>query len=463
MKKSCLVMTANQHASLKDHLFPGDNLEAAAILICAQAGMKKQKFCVRNVILVPHDACALREKDRISWPGDYLEKGFDITENTDNSIFLIHSHPGGLFDFSDCDDNSDQDVIPCIFHGAESKANFHGSAIMTPNGKIKARMYNRNVISREIDLVYSVGHEVINLSDRQIEKSMAFTESMANDLSSLTACIVGVSGTGSIVAEMLSRLGIGKITLIDFDVVEQKNLNRILNSTVKDAEEESLKTEMFAKSIKSHHPHTEVTTFSVPVNNYNAIFNISDADVIFSCVDSIEGRHYCDLMCKAFLCPLIDIGVTIPTSFKDKNIRIADVCGRIDYIHPDGPSLSDRKVVTPELLRREYLEKVAPNELEAQVKEGYIKGLHQEAPSVISINMRAAADGVNEWLSRIFLYRHENNRSYSRSIFSLASMEVDYFSDEDFAITRSPILGHGLSEPILGDPNIVEKAEGSKK
>lgn len=463
MKTKYLVMTTNQHAAVKSHLFPGDGLEAAAILICSQAGVTKQKFCVRNVILVPHDACAIRKKDRISWSGDYLERAFDVTENTVDSIVLIHSHPGGLFDFSKCDDDSDKDVIPCLFQGAESKADCHGSAIMTPDGKIKARMYDQNNRSSNVDLIYSVGHEVVNLSDKQSGTAMVFTENMAGDLSRLTACIVGVSGTGSIVAETLARLGVGKLILIDFDVVEHKNLNRILNSTIKDAEEKALKTLMFAKSIKTHHPNTEVITFSVPVNDYEAILHASDADVIFSCVDSVEGRHYCDLMCKAFLCPLIDLGVTIPTSSHASQIKIADVCGRIDYVHPDGPSLSDRKVVTPELLRREYLQKFAPNELEVQIKEGYIKGLHQEAPSVISINMRAAADGVNEWLSRIFLYRHESNTLYSRAIFSLAAMEVDYFSDEDFTKTISPLMGQGLSGPILGDPNIVEKVEGQGK
>lgn len=463
MKMSHLVMTAKQHTALKAHLFSGDDLESAAILVCGKAGVKKQKLCVRNVILVPHDMCALREKDRISWPGDYLEQAFDVADGTDNSIILIHSHPGGLFDFSKCDDDSDKDVIPCIFQGSGSKANYHGSAIMTPDGKIKSRIYDKSHNSSEVGLIYSVGHEIKNLSNKYKCNAMAFSDDMAKDLSTLTACIVGVSGTGSIVAEMLARLGVGRLILIDFDVIEYKNLNRILNSTIKDAEEKILKTEMFAKAIKAHHPNTDVIVISSSINNYNAILHASDADVIFSCVDSIEGRHYCDLMCKAFLCPLIDIGVTIPTSSKNESISIADVCGRIDYVHPDGPSLSDRRVVTPELLRRDYLEKFAPTELEAQMREGYIKGLHQEAPSVISINMRAAADGVNEWLARFFLYRHESNQQYSRAIFSLASMEVDYFSDDDFTTTNSQIFGHGLSEPILGDPNISREAKGDEE
>ena len=53
---------------------------------------------------------------------------------------------------------------------------------------------------------------------------------MSAELSRLTAVVVGVSGSGSIVAEQLARLGFGRVILIDFDKVEKKNLNRILNA-----------------------------------------------------------------------------------------------------------------------------------------------------------------------------------------------------------------------------------------
>ena len=60
---------------------------------------------------------------------------------------------------------------------------------------------------------------------------MAFTSGMTEWLGRLSVCVIGVSGTGSIVAEQLARLGFGEIILIDFDKIEERNLNRILNST----------------------------------------------------------------------------------------------------------------------------------------------------------------------------------------------------------------------------------------
>ena len=40
--------------------------------------------------------------------------------------------------------------------------------------------------------------------------------------------IAGIGGVGSFVAEALARLGVGKLTLVDHDVVSSSNLNRQL-------------------------------------------------------------------------------------------------------------------------------------------------------------------------------------------------------------------------------------------
>ena len=42
-----------------------------------------------------------------------------------------------------------------------------------------------------------------------------------------TVAVVGVGGVGSVVAEMLTRCGIGKLILFDYDKVEIANMNRL--------------------------------------------------------------------------------------------------------------------------------------------------------------------------------------------------------------------------------------------
>lgn len=44
---------------------------------------------------------------------------------------------------------------------------------------------------------------------------------------SFTVAIIGVGGVGSVAAEMLTRCGIGKLVLFDYDKVELANMNRL--------------------------------------------------------------------------------------------------------------------------------------------------------------------------------------------------------------------------------------------
>ncbi|NOZ51694.1 MAG: ThiF family adenylyltransferase [Gammaproteobacteria bacterium] len=452
---SRLVLSQEHHALLRVHLFPGDGLEAAAILICVRSA--EHRFVVSQIIPVAHADCRIRLPDRISWPGSTLEAAIDCAASNSLSMILIHSHPGGLLDFSTMDDESDHEVMPSLFEASESPCIPHGSAIMTPNGTIRARLYDRQMVIKDISSVMCSADD-INLwrftETRQLAaKPMAFSANMGDDLKSLTACVVGISGTGSIVAEQLARLGIGRLILIDFDLIEIKNLNRILHATQEDANKSVAKVDSFSSGVRTYRDDIEILSLKSSIASRDAIELAGQADVLFCCVDSFEGRQICDRIAVAFLQPLFDVAVTIPTRQKPgEEVAIGDVCGRVDYIKPGGSTLADRHVYSPETLRREYLQKAAPEEHDDQVAEGYIKGLADEAPSVISLNMRAASDCVMEFIARVYPFRQEPNRLRARTLFSLAAGEEEHISEDTFQRAHNPYLGRGLVEPLLGMP-----------
>ena len=61
-----------------------------------------------------------------------------------------------------------------------------------------------------------------------------FDEGTIQRLRRLSIAVVGASGTGSPVIEQLVRLGVGEIIIVDDDHMEDRNVNRILNSTMRD-------------------------------------------------------------------------------------------------------------------------------------------------------------------------------------------------------------------------------------
>ena len=450
MPTTSLVFAGVTHAAVKYHLLPGDGKEAAAILVCSRSPGSRVRLLVRHVVLVPHEECSVREVDRISWPGKYIEDAIDLAETEGMTIILLHSHPGGWLGFSHVDDTSDLAVLPSLF---EAFGERHGSAVMTPDGTVRARLYGRDLRNEPIDLVIVAGDDLAFWWDDGIvdgepaKRPEAFTGGMTSELGRLSAGLIGVSGTGSVVGEAVVRLGFGKVRAVDHDIAEFKNLNRILNSTTEDAAEGRAKVQMFADSVARHRGPGVAEAYPLSIASREAVEAIGQCDVLFCCVDTQEARQIADLISAAFLIPLFDVGVVIPTRKDGGGVRIADAC-----VQPGASTLFDRKVYSPEGLRAEYLRQVNPEAFERERAAGYIRGMLEEAPSVISLNMRAAAAAVNEFIARAYPFRHEPNRIYARTSFSLAACEEDYTAEDDFHSESNDMVARGCLEPLLGLP-----------
>lgn len=449
-----LVIPQQHHNLLRSHLFPGDGKEAAALMFCAQGVHGDARYLVQDICVIPHEACGLRARDQLRWPGSYVEAAIDAAETTGASILAIHSHPGDYFAFSAADDRSDRILVPAL---QQANRALHGTAIMVPDGAVRARLYTPDLDIVPFAQVMMPGDDIRIWwhDDENRALPIAFTAQTRPWLKRLSVAVIGVSGTGSIVAEQLARLGFGRIILIDFDVVEERNLNRILYATVADAQQATPKIEVLARAIQSHHPDTEVVVVKASIADKGSVIAASGADVLFSCVDTAEGRHMADRLASYFAIPLFDVGVSIPTLGKPAAVRrIAEVCGRIDYVYPGGATLKDRGVYDSALLEAEYLRQAAPAAYAQRVTEGYIRGLAEQAPSVITLNMRAAADCVMELIARLFPFRHDGNGKYARTIFMLADGDTEYFPERDFMRTGELPVAVGATAPLLGLPSL---------
>lgn len=455
--KATVTLTVAAHALLRGHLFPGDGKEAAAVLLCSRTPEPRLRLLVREVLLVPHNECSRRTEHGLTWPGRCIEAAIDAAEAEGLALILVHSHPSGYPDFSTTDDDSDQAIMPCIF---EAIGDIHGSAVMFPDGSMISRIYFRSGGVFPVDLVSMAGgnlHYWWRDKPDRMHRPMAFTSDMTSELSGLTACVIGVSGTGSIMAEQACRLGFGRVIGIDHDHVEHKNLNRILNTDLADANDKRAKVDAFSDRANRYRPVDCFTPIEANLFSRKAILAAAQADVIFCCVDTHRGRMLSDRLAASFLLPLFDVGVGIPTRKIGTELAIAEVTGRIDYVRPGGSSLADRGVYTPATLQAEALAESDPGAHAAQVGAGYIEGLPEQAPSVITLNMRAASACMMEFIARAYPFRHERNSDYARTRFMLAEGIEEYQSEENFPYKGSPILARGSVEPLLGLPSLCQE------
>ena len=120
--------------------------------------------------------------------------------------------------------------------------------------------------------------------------AQAFDEGTVRKMRRLSFAVIGTSGTGSPVAEQVLRLGAGEIVLVDDDRMEDRNVNRILNSTIQDAREGRLKVDVLADAMERAALGTRVIRVRKNLWNPDVIRIVAQCDIVIGCMDTIDGR-----------------------------------------------------------------------------------------------------------------------------------------------------------------------------
>lgn len=454
-----LRISGKQSEQLYNHLFPGDGKEAVAIALCgSHFGADKVIITVHEVIEVPHEKCD-RSADYVHWKTEDILPAMEKASKKEFSILKVHSHPTGFPIFSELDDKSDSKLLPSLYGWTEGDQP-HGSIVMLPDKRFFGRVISMENDFIPFDKISVVGDTIEiwskseNDFDREVGKRnlQTFGEGTTKLLKNLKVGVVGASGTGSPTIEQLVRLGVGEIVMIDPDKIEKKNLNRILNSTLKDANDGVFKVDTLSKMIEQIGFGTEVITFKENLySSRSAIRELIDCDVLFGCVDSIDGRHLLNQIATFYIIPYFDMGVKLEA---DSEGGINQVNGAVHYIQPGGSSLLSRGVYSAKGLEAAALLRQDPEEYGRRTKEKYIVNLPVESPAVISINMQVASFAVNEFLDRIHPFK--GTSPDERAINWVSISEGLIFSESDGERDKylAKRVGRGDVRPFLEMPEL---------
>ena len=99
--------------------------------------------------------------------------------------------------------------------------------------------------------------------------------------------IVGCGGLGSNAAALLVRSGVGELTLVDFDVVEESNLNRQLFFRDQLG---TAKTDALAETLRRIQPDLTLHLVSHRVTEEDITGLVGHADVVIEAVDTVETK-----------------------------------------------------------------------------------------------------------------------------------------------------------------------------
>ena len=394
-----LAFQERQFSGLREALLAQAPNEAAAILYCTSHSQRGgRRFLVREILHVPADAYTVQAPSQLELMPIFLAAAIKRARLEKTSIFLTHTHPfGGPVCFSRADDRGEQVLMPTLFQRVPEA--WHGALVMGPDG-FDARARRSASESVHIERLSEVGPslhvyqrqnaQVNSVFDDVFDRSIrAFGRSGQRRLEQLTIGIVGLGGTGSLVAEQLAHLGARAITLIDPDRLDMTNLNRVVGATPSDVGRP--KVEVAADHIHRVRPHVEIVPISGNVVDKSPAAALLDTDIIFCCTDTHGSRAVLNQLAYQYLIPVIDVGVRIDAH----GGKATAMAGRVQMLSPGLPCLVCDEVLDPEAVRRDFL---SDGQRRA---DPYIVGHQEPQPAIISVNGTVASLAVTMLLSAV--------------------------------------------------------------
>lgn len=108
-------------------------------------------------------------------------------------------------------------------------------------------------------------------------------------LRSAKICVVGTGGIGNPVVTQLTAMGVGKLTIVDRDVIEISNLHR--QHLYNQGDLGKVKVEVAAERLKRINPHVEIEAVPVSITKYTAESVVRGMDLVIDALDSVDARY----------------------------------------------------------------------------------------------------------------------------------------------------------------------------
>ncbi|MBY0479102.1 MAG: ThiF family adenylyltransferase [Chitinophagaceae bacterium] len=331
-------MTDETHQRLFDHLIREDEQEDLCFATYVpSSGVNRSTGIVSQIILPEEDERNVH--GNVGFLPNYFERVLKIAAERKEGIAFLHSHPSsGWQGMSDDDVIAETRISPSVMGltglpllGLTLGTDGAWSGRFWIKDEKEKRKYNRywcdtvRVIGKKLSITFNdYLLPPIFDSAKQLRTISAWGSKTQEDLSRLKIGIAGLGSVGSIVAEILARTGIANFTLIDFDAVEEKNLDRLTNVFKEDIGRAKVLAVADGIRKSATAPKVKITSCEYSICEKQGFEAALDCDIIFSCVDRPWPRQVLNFIAYAHLIPVIDGGILVRTNKRNTNIIGAD-------------------------------------------------------------------------------------------------------------------------------------------
>ena len=164
---------------------------------------------------------------------------------------------------------------------------------------------------------HDTGGEVSDLSEKELDRysRQIMLEEIGYQgqlkLKQSKVCVVGVGGLGNPITARLAAMGVGKIRIVDRDVIELSNLHR--QTMFNEDDVGQVKVEIAAKKLRKLNPDIIIEELPVSINDYTAFDAVDGCDVVIDALDSVNARYSLNKACIEKKIPFVTgaaVGVT---------------------------------------------------------------------------------------------------------------------------------------------------------
>ena len=411
MKSWRLTIPAGLYGELQRHLFPGDHDEHGAVIL---AGICESDRGLRLVTRELHLA-----KDGVDYvPGkrgyrmlkaEFIQSKILRARDRKLAYLAIHNHGGtDSVGFSGPDMASHERGYPALLDIARGMP--VGALVLSRSavagdlwfpGCDRASLSQTVVVGHQRQLLFPMPETrvaSIGIYDRQ---SRLFGDTGQELLRRTRVGIVGLGGAGSVLAELLGRLGVGDFVLVDPDRAEDTNLPRLIAARRRDAVLPSWvprviadrlrthKVRMAARNIRRANPDARIEVFAKDFLDADVAARFTDCDFLFLAADTMGARLLYNAIVHQYGIPGIQVGVKIPVA-EDGTVGNAFCVSRVTT--PEQGCLWCNGLISTARLQDEAVPEAA--------KRGYsyLDDADVSAPSVVTMNTIACAHAANDFL-----------------------------------------------------------------
>jgi len=412
-------MGAQMYGELTAHLFPGDGDEHGAV-ICAGLldTLNGPVLTARELIL------AEEGKDWVPGTRGYRRLLATFVSKQarrcrdERLVYLaVHNHGGrDRVEFSSVDYESHERGFPALLDLVNGMP--VGSLVFADNavaGDIWMPGKKRLVLDRLVVVgarrreFYPAPPPTIAVFDPRFDRQVRmFGASGQAVLRGSKVAIIGLGGVGSILAELLGRLGVGHFLLVDPDRVQPSNLPRLVGARPWEAMSwmvqegrpkwlrhlgahlASRKIDLARRIIRQANKNADCDLHFSAMEEKAVVEALKTCNYIFLAADGHRARRLFNAIVHQYLIPGVQMGTRIQPDQQTGDLVSVHTSARL--VTPACGCLLCNQAISPQRLRDESITS------QMRSAQRYVDGDDASAPSVITLNALSASQAANDFL-----------------------------------------------------------------